>query len=66
MGPRKISVDSSGINSIPEDLDTLNKTMNNIKPDGVTPLARHVWNIKESIKVIAKNLTTTVCAGPPP
>lgn len=55
-GPREISVGSSGVNNIPEDLDTLNRTMNNIKPDGVTPLARHVWNIKENIEVIANEL----------
>lgn len=41
---------------IKDELNTLNQTLNDIEPDGVTPLASHVWDIKENVEVMASEL----------
>jgi len=60
FGPQQFGIADKGDESIQDDIDSAIKIMKKVKPIGVTPLTRHIWEIQQSIKSLAPQL---VAAG---
>mmetsp|Transcript_13118 Transcript_13118/g.19088 ORF Transcript_13118/g.19088 Transcript_13118/m.19088 type:complete len:480 (-) Transcript_13118:777-2216(-) len=56
VGPQEFRIGDKGEAEIQNDIETATKTMKRVKPGGVTPLTRHIWEIQQSIQETAPQL----------
>jgi len=60
-GQQIFSVADKGDWMIPSDAEIARNTMNNAYPSGVTPLSKHIYEIREQVVLMAPNLNAQGC-----
>ena len=54
--PQKFSVGERGESFVQREVESATSIIKKVKPSGVTPLTRHIWDIQEKISIMAPDL----------